>query len=118
MVLKARAHEVAPGVIGPGMEGTSEDQAIALVVAADHLTAVPTRVEKRADLLVFAIAHHNDFFGAHTREHEVAGIRDLALVAQQQPGALEDLLLLLLVNIRVDVQLATDRALLGTDVRP
>jgi hypothetical protein len=114
-VLEAGADEVATRVIGPGVEGAGEDQVVALVVAADLLTAVAAGVQERADLLVSAIAHNDDFLGAHAADNEVTGVRNLTLVAEQQPAALEDLLHLLVEDVRVNICLPANRATFGVD---
>ena len=59
---------------------------------------------------VAAVAHQDDFLFAHARHHEIAGIRHLALVADEEPRPGEDLLQLLLVYILVDVDLPADEA--------
>ena len=112
------ADKLPSGVVGPGVEGAGEHEPVALVVAADLLTPVPTRVEEGPDLVVLAVAHEDDFLGAHARDHEVPGVGNQALVADEQPAASEDLLQLLLEDVRVHVQLAAQGAVLGVDERP
>jgi hypothetical protein len=100
------------------MKWAGKDQAIALIVAAHLHAAVTARVEERPNLVILAIPHHNHLFGSHATHHEVAGIRELALVAQEQPTALKDLLHLLFEDVRIDVDLAADGAPLRVEVLP
>src|SRR5262249_43333754 len=85
---------------GPAVEGALEGQAVALVVAADHVAPVRAGVEKYVDLAV-AAASDDDLLLAHARPDEIAGVRDLAFVPDEEPVASEDLVELLLINVRV-----------------
>ena len=67
------------------------------------------------DTLVAPVPHQNDLLFPHTGDHEIAGIGDLALVAQEEPAAGEDLLQLHLVDFRVGVDLPADRPLLNVE---
>ena len=89
------------------MEGAGEEQPVALVVAADLHPAVSARIKEDVDL-VLAVAHQDDRLFAHARLEEVAWIGDQALVPDKQPGPREDLLLLLLVKLIVDKDLAAN----------
>ncbi len=100
------------------MERTGKHEAVALVVAADLLAAVATGVQEGADLVVLPVAYKDDFFSPHAGDHEVARVGDEALVADEQPAAREDLLQLLLEDVRVDVELAAQGAVLGVDKGP
>src|SRR4029077_4082610 len=71
-------------------------------------------VEKSADLALRVTDDENRVL-AHVSGKEVAGLRDLALVAQEKPAAGEDPLQLLLVELRLDEDAATDQTLLGVD---
>ena len=73
---------------------------------------MPARVEEGVDLLVAAGPHQNDLLFPHAGDHEIAGVGDLALVAEEQPAAGKDLLQLPLIDLRVDVDLTTDQPLL------
>src|SRR5438874_825263 len=59
-----------------------------------------TGVQEDVDLVVRGPGDDHLLF-AHARAHEVARLGDLALVAHEQPHPREDLLQLLLVNVRV-----------------
>ncbi len=98
------------------MEGAGKDQAVALVVAAHLHAAVTARIQEGANLIILAVPHKDHLFGAHAAHHEVSGIRQLALVAEEQPAPLEDLLHLLFEDVRVDVNLSADRSPLRVDV--
>src|SRR5438094_70210 len=54
------------------------------------------------------VAAQQNRFLTHARDEEIAGVRDLALMADKQPGAGEDALLLLGVDRVVDEDLAAD----------
>ena len=56
------------------------------------------------------VAAHDDRLLAHPRDDEIAGVRDLALMPDEQPGAGEDPLQLLGVDLLVDEDLAADLA--------
>ena len=71
-------------------------------------------VEKSADLALRVTDDENRVL-AHVSGKEVAGLRDLALVAQEKPATGEDPLQLLLVELRLDEDAATDQTLLGVD---
>src|SRR5207253_3499892 len=87
---------------------------VALVVAAHLHGAVPARVEEDVDATA-AVATEDDRLLPHRRHHEVTGTRDLALVADEEPRAREDLLLLAPVDLLVDEDLAADRAAIDVD---
>ena len=97
------ADEPPRGVVGPGVEGAGEHEGVALVVAADLLTAVPARVQEGADLVVLAVAHEQHFLGTHARDHEVARVGNQALMPEEQPASAEDLFQFLLKYVFVDV---------------
>ena len=56
------------------------------------------------------VAAQDHRFLAHARDEEIAGVRDLAFVTDEQPGAGEQPLLLLAVDCLVDENLAADLA--------
>jgi hypothetical protein len=78
---------------------------------------VATGIQERADLVILAVANHDDLFSAHAADDKVAGIGELAFVAQEQPASLEDLFHFLLKNLRVYVKLSTYRPVRAIDVR-
>src|SRR3954447_22665162 len=91
----------------PAVIRAGEDGRIALVVAAHLHAAMPARIEKDVDH-IGAVAAQDHRLLAHARDDIIAGVRDLALVTDKQPGAGEDLLLLLGVDLVVDKDLAAD----------
>ena len=101
------ADQLAVGAVAPAVIGAGEDGRVALVVAAHLHAAVAAGVEEDVDL-AFPVAAQDHRFLAHARDEEVAGVRDLALVADEQPGAGEQPLQLLLVDLLVDEDLAAD----------
>src|SRR5713226_5479673 len=107
-------HERAVRAIAPAVVWTHELDGIPLVVAADLHPAVPARVEEDVDPLR-AVPADDDRLLAHRGREVVAGARDLALVAQEQPRAGEDPLQLLPVDLVVHKDLAAHAALLDVD---
>src|SRR5687768_2006669 len=87
---------------------------MAFVSSTDGVTAVPARIYKYRDAAL-VVADDYDAVFAHEVEEEVAGVRDLRLVAHEEPGAGEDLLHLELIDLRVVEQPAVDRSLLNID---
>ena len=99
--------QAAVGVVAPAVERTGEQERIALVVAADLHAPVAARVEEDVQL-VPAVAHQQDRLFAHAGLKVIAGLRHLALVADEQPGAREKPLQLFAVDLLVDKDLAAD----------
>src|SRR5262249_51281472 len=64
--------------------------------------------------LALRVTHHEDRVFAHIRAEEVTGLRDLALVAQEQPAAGKNLLQLLLVDLSLDEDAPADQAFVNT----
>src|SRR5713226_9185576 len=101
------ADQLAVGAIAPAMVRASEDGGVALVVAAHLHSAMAARIEEDVNL-AGAVAAQDDGFLAHPRGGEIAGVGDLALMPDEEPGAGEDPLLLLGVDLLVDEDLAAD----------
>jgi len=99
------------------MIGTDEGRGIADIGPAQPVAAVAADVEKGADL-PRAVPHHQDRVLAHVGTEEVAGVGDLALVAQKQPATGEDPLQLLRIDLRFDKDTSTDQAVLGIHQTP
>ena len=95
------------------MERTGEHQGVAIVVAADLHPFVTARVQANVQPLVLAVPHHDDFLFAHAGHHEIARVRDLALVADEHLRPCEDLLQFLLVDGLVDIDFAANHAALN-----
>src|SRR5215831_1156467 len=110
-------HQLAIVAIRPAMIGTGEGRGIANIGSAQPVAAVAADVEKGADL-PRAVPHHQDRVLAHGGTEEVAGVGDLALVAQKQPAAGEDLRQLLLVDLWLDKDAPADQAALGIHQTP
>jgi len=73
------------------MIGTGKGGGVALIGPAEPVAPMPAHIEKGVHLPL-AIAHHQDRVLAHRRAEEVPRLGDLALVAQEEPAAGEDLL--------------------------
>ena len=61
------------------------------------------------------VTAQDDRLLAHGRDQVVAGISDLALVADEEPGAREHLLLLGAIDVLVDEDLAADDSAVDVD---
>src|SRR4029453_7549434 len=114
-VLRERhAHQRAVGRVAPAVIRALELHRVALVVAAHLHAPVPARIQEHANPSG-AVAAEDDRLLAHARREEVARLRDLALVADEEPGAREDALLLLSVDLVAHEDLAADDAALDVD---
>src|SRR5262249_21140459 len=111
---EGHAGELAVGGIAPAVVRAREDRRVAVVVAAHLHPAVTARVQKDVDAAP-AVAAENDRFLAHRRGEEISGPRDLALVADEEPGAREDPLALLCVDLLAHEDLAADDPAVGID---
>src|SRR5437899_2652535 len=108
------ADERAVGAVAPAVVRALELDRVALVVTAHLHAAMPARVEKDADPSR-AVAAQDDRLLAHRRREIVARLRDLALVADEEPGAGEDPLELLPVDLLAHEDLAADDPALDVD---
>ena len=96
------------------MVGAHESGCVAGVGAAHSVATVPADVQERSDFAV-SLAGDKDRVFAHVGGEEVAGVWDLGLVAEEEPAAGENLLLLLPVYVGVYEDAAIDQASLGID---
>jgi hypothetical protein len=96
-------------VIGAGQYG-----GVAFVIAAHLHAAMAAGVQKHVDL-VGTIAAQNYRFLAHRRDEEVAGVWDLALMADKEPSAGKDAFQFFLIDLIVDKDLAADLSRRGID---
>src|SRR5207247_4147841 len=104
----------AVGRVGPAWVRAHELEGVALVLAAAMHAAVQERVKEDVDPSR-PVAAQDDRLLAHRRHEEVAGPGDLALVADEEPGAREDLLLLPPVDLLVHEDLPADDSLVDVD---
>ncbi len=86
LLVHRHADQRAVGGIAPIMVGAGEQRRVALVVAAYLHATMPAGVEKDVDA-VLLIAAQDHRFAAHPGREVVAGVGDLALMADEQPGA-------------------------------
>src|SRR5271166_4022727 len=100
--------------IGPAVIGAGEGGGIAELGAAQPVAAMAADIQKGMHL-ARRVAHNENRVFAHVSGEKIAGLRDLALMAQKEPAARENALQLLLINIRLDEDAATDEAILGID---
>ena len=98
--LAEKRHADKPPVcpIAPTMIGTGEDRGVALIVAAYFHASVAAGIQKHVHL-AGAVAAEDHRLLTHPRGGVIAGIGDLALMADKEPGAGEDLFLLLGVDL-------------------
>src|SRR6185503_18171053 len=109
--------EGAVGGVAPAVVGTQELGGVALVVTADLHPAMPAGVEEDVDL-ARRVPAQDDRLLTHGAGDEIARTRDLAVVSDQEPGAREDALLLLPVDLIADEDLPADDAPLHVDQAP
>src|SRR5712691_4102608 len=107
-------HQLPVVAIGPAVIGAGESSGVPHVGPTQPVAPMAADVEKGVHL-PRAVAHHQDRVLAHGGTEEVAGLGDLALVAQKQPATGEDLLQLLLVDLLLDEDAPTHEALLSID---
>ncbi len=101
------AHQLAIGGVAPAVVGAGENGRVAFVVAADLHTSMPAGVQKDVDRLL-PVATQEHRFLPHTRYKVIPWLGNLAFMADEQPGAGEDALQLLLVDVFIDEDLAAD----------
>ena len=98
----------------PGVEGTGEFRRIALVIAADPHAAVPTIVEEDMQLAM-PVPVEDYRFLRHASEDVIARLRHLAFMTDEQPGARENALELVLVDLLAGENIPADHALIEID---
>ena len=96
------------------MVGAHEGGCIAGVGAAHPVATVPADVQERSDFAVSLAGDKNRVF-THVGGEEVAGVGYLGLMAEEEPAAGENLLLLLLIDIWVDEYAPIDQTSFGVD---
>src|SRR5438477_4628903 len=104
---KWHTDETAIGAVAPAMIRAGKDRRVAFVITAHLHAAMSARIQKDMHL-AGAVAAQDHRLLAHPRRRVIAGVRDLALMADEEPGAREDPLLLLGVDRLVDKDLAAD----------
>src|ERR1700732_778785 len=104
---RGHADQLAVGSIAPAVIGAGEDRRAALVVAAPLHAAMAARIEEDMDL-AGPVAAQDHRFLAHPRDEEIPRLRDLALMADEQPGAREEPLQFFAVDLLLDTDLAAD----------
>src|SRR5438093_1143863 len=92
-----------------GGNPAKSQRGVAAFGAAQPVAAMATDVEESVDLPA-AVAHDQYRVFAHVGGEEIAGQRDLAVVAEEEPAAREDLLQLLFVDPRLDEDAPADEA--------
>lgn len=92
---------------GPAVERAREGRAVVGLAAAQHRSAVAARVDQGVQF-AFLVAADDDGLTTDAGGEVVADIRDLALVREVHPIALEDVLHLQLEDLFVGEDIATD----------
>jgi hypothetical protein len=108
------SYEAAVIAVGPAVISAGEARGVACVGAAQPIAAVPADIEKGAHPAA-GVADHQNRVLTHVSGQEIAGLRDLALVAQIEPAAREYPLQFLLINLRLDKDTAADEAVAVVD---
>src|ERR1051326_1271846 len=93
--------------VGPAMIGAGEARGVPIIGAAEPVASVTADIEKSAHDSVGAPYDEHRVF-THIGREEIAGLRDLAVVAQIKPAAREDALQLLLIDLRLDKDAPAD----------
>jgi hypothetical protein len=75
---------------------------------------MPARIQKYVDFALFVTAKDYGLF-AHPRRIKISRVRNEAFVPNQQPCARENLVELLLVNVRVYKDLTADETVVDID---
>src|SRR6516164_1195082 len=107
-------HPYQPSIVavGPAVIGAGERGGVADLGATQPVAAMPADIQKGVHL-ARRVAHDENRVFTHVSGEEIARPRDLALMAQKEPGAGEDPLQFLLIDLGLDEDAATDQALLG-----
>src|SRR5262249_4736370 len=88
-VIERHRLDAAVEVVGPNVIAAGEFRRVALVGRDDHGAAVGALVVDHAHRPL-VVAHYNDRLAPHARGEIVAGLFDLALVPDIDPGGTED----------------------------
>src|SRR5690606_5463460 len=91
----------------PAVEGAREGRAVVGLATAQHRTAVAARVDQAVQL-AFLVAADDDGLAADVRGEVVTDVRDLALVGEVDPVALEDVLHLEFEDLLVGEDVTAD----------
>jgi hypothetical protein len=97
-------------VVGPAVVRAGQRARVAAIGRAHQGAAVPAAVDEDRDAL--AAPHHDDRLGTDAAGDIVARARDLALVADEDPPAVEDPLHLLREDPRIGVEGSVDAVVL------
>ena len=97
--------QLAGVVERPAVEGAGEGGAVVLLAPAEHGALVAAGVDQRVQLAV-AVAGEHDRLAAHVHRQVVAVVRQLGLVGQVDPVALEDVPHLELEDVGVGERVA------------
>jgi hypothetical protein len=92
---------------------TAQGGRVIAVGATQAHAAVPARVEEGA-YHPGLVAHQDHRIDAALAGHDVAALRDLALVSDEEPGATEDALELALIHFRVRENAPRDQPFRGS----
>src|SRR5262249_14648722 len=111
---EGHADQPAVVAIGPAVIGAGEAGSVAGIGAAQAIAAMAADVQERTDLPLGA-AHPQDRILAHVGAEEVPRAWDLTFVAEEEPAAGEDPLQLLLVDLPLREDAATDAPVLDVD---
>src|SRR5262245_4011762 len=105
------AEQLAGQVVGPAVIRARERPRGAAVGRAHHGTPVHAAVHEHRDAAVLA-AHHDDGLDTDATGDEVAGVRDLATMTDEDPAPPEDPFHLVVEDARIGVERGMDAVVL------
>src|SRR5262249_2225338 len=116
MVLRPCGCQLAVVAVGPAMVRATQEAGILAVGAADAHAAMSAGVQESTNDAV-VVAHENGGINPAWSADHVSGIRNLALVPEEEPPAAENAVDLHLMDFRVGEDTPRDQALPGPDDR-
>lgn len=112
--LPRHLHQAAIGRVAPAMVRTAKDRGVPCIIAADLHPPVPTGVQEHMQLALPVTGEDHRLI-AHLGDEVVIRVGDLAFVANEEPGAGEDLCQFLPVDLVTDEDLTADFPALQID---
>ncbi len=114
VLVESRGHQPAGPLVGPAVIRADEVARISGIGPADLRAAMPAAVEEGADRHL-PVAADEDRHMPHFSRNEVARLRDLGLVRQEDPGAVENPLHLQPAHVIADEDVPAHQTALNVD---